>query len=75
MDEHDRLALSFVEIGDLDLTMRELRHVPAYSRSARLCAKALAAASKQSRCGTGGRRSRCGVFTAAVAAAGHLEHA
>jgi hypothetical protein len=24
MDEHDRLALPFVEIGDLDLTMREI---------------------------------------------------
>src|SRR5262249_52044535 len=26
MDEHDRLALPFVEIADLDLTMREMRH-------------------------------------------------
>src|SRR5215831_2992626 len=27
MDEGDRLALPFVEIGDLDLTMREMRHL------------------------------------------------
>src|SRR5215831_13934837 len=40
MDEGDRLALPFVEIGDLDLTMREMRHAPAYSRSARVCTKA-----------------------------------
>ena len=40
VDEHDRLALPFVEIGDLDLTMREMRHAPAYSRSPRLCTKA-----------------------------------
>src|SRR6516225_4889436 len=43
MDEHDRLALPFVEIGDLDITMSEMRHAPAYSRSAGLCTKAAAA--------------------------------
>jgi len=31
MHEGDRLALPFVEIGDLDLTMREMRHVSIYS--------------------------------------------
>src|SRR5262249_32289675 len=40
MDEHDRLALPLVEIGNLDPTVREMRHASAYSRSARLCAKA-----------------------------------